>query len=137
MKHFRLIGDDDQAYYVSREDGDAPPAKHKGKPSPVEVPRMPNDFEDWDAAKGAFVKNHAAAADHAVGPEAIAKAHAQKAIEALLLKAGIDIDGILSAEAKALKLPKEELADKIIERSKVALANEVKRRIEKNKGDKS
>ncbi len=136
MKHFRIIGADGTPYYTSRTVEEPHPKGHNGKPKPIEVPRLPEDFEDWDEVQGKFVKDHPGAADHKAGVVAIAAAHASKILEARLFVKGVEVDGYLSAEAAALNIPIAELVDSVIQKAEAALASEVQRRIEKSKGVK-
>lgn len=133
MRYYRLIDENGDVSFVSRQCGDDPPAAHLGQPDPVEVPRAPRDFEDW--VDGEWVTDHAAAADHQAGPAAIAAAHIAKVIEArLLVVNGIDVEGVLSAEAKALSVSLVDLAGSVLKNAQTALEAEVARRVQKEKG---
>ena len=133
FKHYRMIGLDGTVQYRTVAGDALPPRWSPGTPRPVQVPRLPEDFEDWDEQQGRFVCNEAARGDHEAGPDAISRAHDQKALEALLINAGIKVDGMLAAEARALRLPLEELALQVAAKLRPEIEAEVTRR-KKKKG---
>ncbi len=101
----------------------------------IEVPRMPEAFEKWDAETKAFIKDHAGEADYNAGPDHIAKVHARKTAEAGLIIAGYELDtmmlvqeaklrGIKPAELAALVLAKGE-AQTEIELTRIAAKNQI------------
>lgn len=94
--------------------------------------------EDWDFEAGEWATSAARAAAwvdrrhaHEFGDQAIAKEHAEKAIEARLLLAGVDIEGYVSAEAAATGRPVLELAAEIAGKAQTDITRAVARRVGK------
>lgn len=134
LKHYRLVGPDGSIQYRSVPADALPPRWEPGAPRPVQVPRLPDDFEDWDAEAGRFVANAGARADAEAGAAAIARAHARKAIEAMMINSGFSVQGMLSAEAAALGIPLRTLAAQVDNKAREEVQAEITRRIEKKKG---
>ena len=110
-----------------REDGSNPDELRE-----VEVNRFGEVHERF--VKGRWIVDPERAAelvdvDHrqARGPHAIAIAHAVKAIEARLLLAGVAIDGLLAAEARATGQDLHELAQAVIAAANAADQYEIDR----------
>lgn len=89
------------------------------------------DFEAHCPREGVIKCDKAAKADRDAGREHIAFAHAMKAVEARLYLAGVEIDGMLRAEADALGVPLEQLARAVDEKARTAIETEVTRRMMK------
>ena len=97
--------------------------------SAVEVPRLPDVGEHWDAAKSAFVTDHAVVADMSVGASHIDAAHALKSAEAAVIASGITLTcGLLFEEAAALGVPIATLATEVLAQAAAFRATEVERR---------
>lgn len=91
------------------------------------------DFERHDD-KGNLVVDAAAKADFEAGQHHIQQAHAVKSIEATLILAGIEVDGLLKAEAEALGIDLTDLANAVREKQALFVATEIERRAIKVKG---
>lgn len=85
------------------------------------------DFEAHCPIAGDIVCDVAAKADADAGPQAIAAAHARKSVEASLIIAGYDFDGLVRAEAALRGVSELELAHTIKERSDEAVVRELER----------
>lgn len=108
-----------------------------GDPIPdgcIEVEAQPSgDFEAHDE-RGNIIVDEPAKADFLAGADHIRLAHTVKAIEASLILAGIDVDGILKAEASATDIDLIELAQIVRSKQAEFVAVEVQRRTIKAKG---
>lgn len=95
----------------------------------VEVPRLPAMGETWDAKAGAYVLDTAMAADMAVPAGHIDQAHAQKAIEAVLILSGITLKhGLLAEEAEATGMEVSVIAERVHAHGEAFRAAEIERR---------
>jgi hypothetical protein len=128
MRYFRIEDADGISFGRASADSHLP----KGA---VEVPRMPKSFEDW--RDGRWVRDEAAAIDEAHlgkhGRDAIARAHAIKAVEAGLMLGGVAVDGLIAAEAKACGIAPTDLAKSVAEHTSPLIKAEVARRRAKSK----
>lgn len=133
MKYF-LVTDADGDNYV-RWDGEGLPPSPADYPAPIELPRMPGAFEHFDVEAGEFACDHAARIDDEYlatnGGDAIARAHALKAVEASLILSGVQIDGLLSAEADATGQDVTDLAAIVATKAATMRAAEVARIVAK------
>lgn len=68
---------------------------------------------------------------HQHGHQAIAIEHVRKAIEANLILAGVDLDGLVAAEARATGVPVRDLATAIARKDRAAIRPAIKRRAAK------
>jgi hypothetical protein len=134
FKHYRIVRVDGSVEYRTVKADALPPRWERTGPRPIEVPRLPEAFEDWDEVTGKFVVDMAAKADAEAGLEAIQAAHARKAIEAVMLSAGLAVDGMLAAEAKALGVPLDDLVAQVLAKAEDAVTAEVARRLAKHEG---
>lgn len=114
--------------YHAREGGAALP---KGA---IAVPRLPGAGEAWDAKAGAFVTDHAVAADMSVSAGHVDTAHVLKMTEAAIVASGIILThGLLADEAAALGVPIETLARAVLDKTADFRAAEANRRKIKTK----
>ena len=101
----------------------------------IPVDKQPKgQFVSHCATTGKLLTDHAAAADAVASPQAIAAAHASKVLEARLYIKGIEVEGYLAAEAKALKIPIADLVAIVLQKAEAAIASETERRVNKAKG---
>lgn len=128
MKHY--FDPNDLSYGSVPDDQDIPEGC-------IEVAAQPSeDFTRHDET-GAVITDTAARADFEAGQDHIARAHAVKEIEARLIKAGIQIDGILKAEAEALGMDLPVLVESVIRNAEAFKMQEVERRLLKREGIKN
>lgn len=134
MTRFFLINDGDGESYVIWDKPGKPPVP-EGFAAPVKVPRLPTDYERWDKTARKFVCDTVSKidAEHLAshGSNAIAQAHALKALEARLILAGVPLDGVLSAEADATGQELIVLARTVAEKASAARDVEVNRIVAK------
>lgn len=133
MKIYRRIDDGGQPSFGSVEDGKRLPARA------VEVDRWPGPFEDF--VKGKWVYDADDHANQLAGTVHIAEAHAQKRIEALLVKMGLSLPAeiaLLPGEAQDKGISLEEMADIVAAKVASFQAKEQARQapgVEATKGD--
>ncbi len=131
IRYWRVVDADGVSFVTTT--GRSRPKRAKGYPWPVLVDRLPGSFEDF--VRGRWVKNMARAidADHLAkhGPDAIARAHAIKAVEAGLMLAGAKVDGMIAAEARALGADPVALAQAVADKTAALIEAEVARRVAK------
>lgn len=111
-----------------------------GEPIPkgcFEVEAQPSEDFARHERGGKLRIDLAAKADHDAGADHIGRAHAIKEIEARLIKAGIQIDGILKAEAEALGMDLPVLVESVIRNAEAFKMQEVERRLLKTEGIKN
>jgi hypothetical protein len=115
---YMLTGPDGVAYHEGA-DGEALPE------GAVEVPRLPRLGESWDGET--FVLDRVAKADIEYPPSHVSRAHQHKVLEALLIKSGTEVEGILSAEAPMRGLTLIEMADLVLSEAASFIADELAR----------
>lgn len=134
MTRYFLINDADGESYIAWDKPGKPPVP-EGCAAPVKVPRLPADYERWDKAGRKFVCDTISKidAEHlaAHGGNAIAQAHAFKALEARLILAGVPLEGVLSAEAAATGQDLGELAQAVADKASAAREIEINRIVAK------
>lgn len=118
-------------WFVARENsfeitaGDQDPPK-----GAVEVDRLPGPFETIVDGEWIVDTDRKIDAEHLAkhGRDAIERAHAAKAIEAMLILAGVPVDGLIAAEAKVAGVDPIELAKTIDDKAKGLRRAELSRR---------
>lgn len=119
------------------EDGVPPIFSVKGRGVTVEqAPRVGDlaaELFDLDTKKWVENPDHAAfIVDFDAGEAHIGRVHIEKAIEAKLIKAGLQFDGLLSKEAELLGIPVADLAEKVLAKAKAGEEKELHRMKIKN-----
>lgn len=119
MTLIRIIGDDGQPMHMEWE-GELPEGAEA-------IERLPAPFEERVA--GAWVVNDPEGlADWNVSLEHIARVHAQKQIEALLIKSGVAlVGGFLTPEAGRRKITPDQMADIVNAKAASFIADELTR----------
>lgn len=98
----------------------------------AEIPRLPDEFERWDIATGAFVIDRDARSDARAGREHIATLRALKMAEAAMVLAGVTpAQGMLAEEAAARGVSVQALAQAVMDRAAPLRARELQRIAEK------
>jgi len=101
------------------------------------VPRMPEVGEAWDIKAQDFVRDDVAIAHHALPADHIARAHAIKAIEAVLILSGVPLThGLIVEEAAALGIDPPALAAAVHAQGEAMRRAEVNRRTAKASASK-
>lgn len=123
-----------RVYYHQNASHDWPSDGEPPKGS-VEIVRHPEPGERVDPKTGAITLDAALEADMKADPRAVERAHAQKAIEAVLILSGVELKaGLLFAEADALGLDLRELAATVEAKARQATEAEIARRVAKSGG---
>lgn len=99
------------------------------------VPRLPEMFERWDEAAGDFVCDKEGLADWKAGRAHIEAAHQRKALEAILIQAGIAGPNMLLAKEADLRgVTISDMATLVLSKQAESQAKEINRQREKLAG---
>lgn len=93
----------------------------------IEIPRLPEPFEEWDGA-AFIVADPVARANWLAGAAHIAEARALKYLEAVVIASGFELTtGMLAAEAVAKGIALADLADQVLAKRTDFISAEVLR----------
>lgn len=119
-------------YFLYQGGYHALPEEEPLPPGAIQIPRLPENGETWDAAVGQFRKDNAIAADMAVPAEHKEHAHLLKSLEASVILSGFMLThGLIAEEARALGIATIDLARTVAQRDAEFRAREIARRVTK------